>query len=184
MSSLNAQEMYQFMNERNIILSFVGDLTREVTTPLLQNIKKSINKLQIRKKTKTVLYDVIVECIDNISRHNVVTDTENKLLPEKSVMFIFCRDEHNFTVITGNHVYSERVKQLQHNLETINSSDNKKLKKLYDEVLSHKFKTGREQIGLGMIEIALSTGSKFKYEFREIGKGVSFYVQQVLVPLD
>lgn len=172
--SILAQDVYRFMDERNIFMSFVGDLTHQVTSTLLINIKKSINSLDAATAIKKKIYNITVECLDNITRHNINSDLSGKIPP---TIFIFSGDVEHYKIITGNHIHNADISVLTQRIEKANSLDKKGLQDLYRKKMLEKNTFG----GLGIIDIALKSGSKLSYEFKPVSENVSFFIFQTIV---
>jgi hypothetical protein len=168
------------MNERNILVSFVGDLEHDITSSLLQNIRKSINKTEPVKKVRTYLYDVIVECLDNMIRHNVKKPMSRFAGKIPSTLFVFSRQEGHYKIVTGNHIHNDSTQKLKEHLDQLNSLDKKSLRKFHDQLIARKFTT-HLQHGIGLVELAMKASGKLQYEFRPVEKDISFYIFQVSV---
>ena len=175
--NINAQDVYHFMNERNIVMSFVGDLSHEVIASLLANIRKSINSLETDAAVKEQLYSVVVECLDNITNYNF-TGQEGQFAGKiPPPLFIFSVGENQYKVITGNHVSNSSIPQLKEKLEKINSLEKNGLHDFHKKTTSEKEVKGE----IGIIDIAIKSGNKLSYEFRPVTDNVSFYILQTVV---
>lgn len=170
-------DVYKFMNERRIIMSFLGDFTHEIVTSLLNSLKKILDTTDMDFLLKKRFYAVVVECMDNISRHNIAVDKEN--IPNKNTATIFAISEHddNFKIQTGNYIFNSQIAPLTERLEKVNSLDRDGLKALYNEKILSKPEGG----GLGLIDVSIRSGCKLTYEFKKISDDVSFFILQTIV---
>jgi len=178
-----ALEIHQFMNERNVIMSFMGELTHQVTTSLLKNLKEDMNAANVDVVTQKRLYGIIVECLDNISKHWIALDIEKVLGRASPPIFMLSRVNNYYIILTGNHIPNEQIDLLVKKIELVNSLDKKGLQDFYRQTLAKESPLERDNAGLGIIDIALKSGNKLEYDFRPVTKDVSFYVIQARISL-
>ena len=178
-----ALEIHQFMNDRNVIMSFMGELTHQVTTSLLKNLKDDMNTANVDLITQKRLYGIIVECLDNISKHWIANDIEKILGRYSPPIFMLSRHKGFYYIITGNHIPNDQIDGLIKKIELVNALDKKGLQDFYRTTLAKESPLDRDNAGLGIIDIALKSGNKLDYEFRPVSKDVSFYVIQARIAL-
>lgn len=169
------------MNEKNIIMSFMGELTHQVTTSLLKNLKDTMTTSNVDIITQKRLYGIIVECLDNIAKHWIGLDIQKLIGRPSPPIFMLSKKDNDYYIITGNHVSNEQVKILGDKIEKVNALDKKGLQDFYRETLSKETVTTRDTAGLGIIDIALKSGNPLEYEFRKVSNTVSFYVVQAKI---
>lgn len=176
--TLAVHDVYKYMSDRHIIMSFLGDFTHKVVTSLLTSVKKIIDTTEMDFQLKKRFYAVVVECLDNISRHNFALEGED--LPAHHNVTIFTISEHpgHFTIQTGNYIHNKDVAALSAKLETVNSLDKDGLKSLYREKMLNSPEGGG---GLGIIDISLRTGCKITYDFKPVTNDISFFVLQTIL---
>jgi hypothetical protein len=178
-----ALEIHDYMNEKNIIMSFMGELTHQVTTSLLKNLKESMSLSNVDLITQKRLYGIIVECLDNISKHWAALNIQKILGRSSPPIFMLSKKDNYYFIVTGNHVANSQVDALVQKIELVNSLDKKGLQDFYREVLAKETPMDRDNAGLGIIDIALKSGNKLEYEFKPITPDVSFYVIQARISL-
>ncbi len=176
--TLAVHDVYQYMNERRIIMSFLGDFTHKVVTSLLSSVKRIIDTSDLDFQMKKRFYAVVVECLDNISRHNFALEGEQ--LPAKHSATIFTISEHDdhFTIQTGNYIHNKDVPSLSERLDKVNSLDRESLKALYREKMMESPEGGG---GLGIIDMSIRTGCKISFDFKPINGDISFFVLQTIL---
>lgn len=176
--SLEVHDVYKYMNDRHIIMSFLGDFTHKVVTSLLTSVKRIIDTAEMDFQMKKRFYAVVVECLDNISRHNFAIDGEQ--LPARHTATIFTISEYpgHFTIQTGNYIHNKNIPALAARLETVNNLDKEGLKALYREKMLSSPETGG---GLGIIDISLRTGCKISFDFKPVNDDISFFVLQTIL---
>ncbi|MBI3501926.1 MAG: hypothetical protein HY063_09035 [Bacteroidetes bacterium] len=179
-----ALEIHQFMNERNVIMSFMGELTHQVTTSLLKNLKEDMSNSNVDIVTQKRLYGIIVECLDNIAKHWIANDIEKVLGRYSPPIFMLSRSNGFYFIITGNHIPNNQIDLLIKKIELVNSLDKKGLQEYYRATLAKESPLERDNAGLGIIDIAIKSGNKLEYEFRPVTKEISFYIIQAKIPLN
>jgi Na+/phosphate symporter len=63
---IDAFNIYDNMDRNNILLSFKGDITSELLTSILQIMENKMDNMQEDSKTKKKVYNVLVECLQNL----------------------------------------------------------------------------------------------------------------------
>lgn len=178
-----ALEIHKFMNDRNVVMSFMGELTHQVTTSLLKNLKMDMNQANVDVLTQKRLYGIIVECLDNISKHWIASDIEKVMGRASPPIFMLSRTNGYYYIITGNHIPTDQTEQLVKKIELVNSLDKQGLQEYYRTTLAKESPLDRDNAGLGIIDIAMKSGNKLEYEFRPVSTNVSFYVIQARIQL-
>lgn len=178
-----ALEIHEYMNEKNIIMSFMGELTHQVTTSLLKNLKDSMSYSNVDLLTQKRLYGIIVECLDNISKHWAAIDIQKVMGRSTPPIFMLSKKDDCYFIVTGNHVANDQVEALAGKIDMVNSLDKKGLQDFYRQTLAKETPLTRDNAGLGIIDIALKSGNKLEYEFRPVSEHVSFYVVQARISI-
>jgi hypothetical protein len=178
-----ALEIHEYMNEKNIIMSFMGELTHQVTTSLLKNLKDNMTYSNVDLLTQKRLYGIIVECLDNISKHWIALDIQKVMGRASPPIFMLSKKDNCYYIVTGNHVPNDQADTLMKKIELVNSLDKKGLQEFYRQTLAKESPLDRDNAGLGIIDIALKSGNKLEYEFRPVTPTVSFYVVQARISI-
>ena len=171
------QDVYKFMSERHIIMSFLGDFTHEIVTSLLSSLKKILDATNMDYLHKKRFYAIVVECMDNISRHNITLEQNSMPLKHTSTIFAISEHPDSFKIQTGNYILNSQISALTQRLEKVNSLDKEGLKALYREKILAKPTGG----GLGIIDVSIRSGCKLSYEFKTISDDISFFILQTVV---
>jgi hypothetical protein len=173
-------DFYDKMERNNIMLSFKGDITSELLTSILQIMETKLDNMQEEPKTKKKVYNVLVECLQNLYHHmddvptsNISTADGQELI--RSAIFMIGKVENQYTIITGNYIRTVNVDSLRNRLEEINKLSKEELKDYYKSVLNNGEISIKGGGGLGMIDIARKTGQKINYNFMPIDDQHSFF---------
>jgi hypothetical protein len=167
------KDFHTLMCKKNIILLHKGNFSPIVIDPVIYLVQHNVKSKAVNIQKLT--FNVILEALQNLSHHSLAKNDE------KEAIFIISRKNNKHTISTGNFIKASKVKHLESQLEHILSLSKTDIKKLYNETLQKKQSGRNKEIGLGLIEIALESNKKFKYQFSKIDKTVSFYSFDVVV---
>lgn len=157
------------------MLSFKGEVTSDLLTSILQIMESKMEVLDESPKIKKKVYNILVECLQNLY-HHIDEDDTLTAANEKSALFMIRKsDEGDYSIMTGNYIANENVNHLKGRLDKINSMDKEELKDYYKEVLNNGEMSAKGGGGLGMIDIARKSGKKLDYSFSNIDNNFSFF---------
>lgn len=171
----NIHDFYNMMEDGNIMLSFKGEVTSDLLTSILQIMESKMEVLDESPKIKKKVYNILVECLQNLY-HHIDEDDTLTAANEKSALFMIRKsDDGDYSIMTGNYIANENVNHLKNRLDKINSMDKEELKDYYKEVLNNGEMSAKGGGGLGMIDIARKSGKKLDYSFINVDKNFSFF---------
>lgn len=174
---LEVFDFYDTMERKNIMLSFKGEVTPELLASILQIVENKLDKINEQPKIKKKVFNVLVECLQNLYHHYTRDSHIIKLKDdqEPSVIVMIAKNVSGYSIITGNYVANSNVDELKKRLEEINSMSKLELKELYKSVLSNGELSAKGGGGLGIIDIARKSGEKLEYGFIPFSNGASFF---------
>lgn len=185
MSLRNIYDLYQTMERDNTMLSFKGIVTSDLLTSVLHIMESKLNYIEESPKTKKKVYNVLVECLQNLYHHIDPAEANKSelanFLDAKSSLLLISKKEDNYEVRTGNYIQNEHVPNLKGKLDLINSMDKTELREYYKSILSNGEMSAKGTAGLGMIDIARKSGNKLDYEFLPVDDEVSFFCLNVKI---
>jgi hypothetical protein len=165
------------MSENQTILNYKGPIEFKTTELLLQKVKDDLEVHNIKKVLKKRVYNIMVECIENILRHNAAdpkTDIHPYIVLEKGTGEYF--------ITAGNLITNKEVEFLEEKLNIINKQDREGLLKMYDVQINKEDTVGKGGAGLGIITIAIKSDNKINYTFTPVNKRFSVFELHVSVP--
>ncbi len=170
---LDIYDFYDKMERNHILLSFKGDITSELLTSILQIMESKLENLQEEPKVKKKVYNVLVECLQNLYHHmdEVAANSDRT----RSAIFMIGKLDNQYTIITGNYIRAENVGGLDSRLTEINKLTPEELKDYCKKVLANGEMSAKGGGGLGMIDIARKTGQKLNYTLMPIDDKYSFF---------
>lgn len=168
------------------MLTFKGEVTFDLIDSILKIMEGRLEQLEDNRKTKKKVYNVLVECLQNLCHHIDFSDTstlgtEHDYLRKSAILIIFS-DDDAYHVATGNYIANENVNSLNGWLDEINSTTKDELRALYKRILDNEKFSDKGGGGLGFIDIARKSGQKLKYNFQKINDMYSFFSFQINIP--
>jgi len=178
----NIFEIYKQLEERNVIISFKGVMTSEILTTTLQIMESRMDKLEERPKIRKKIFNVLVECLQNLY-HHIDDDIDDKSTPQnkRNCLFILARENAAYIITTGNYIKPEDSPILEEKLDTINGMTRDELKSYYKQVLNEGTMSDKGTAGLGMIDIARKSGKKLEYDLTPINENLTFFSLSVRI---
>ena len=163
-----------------VLLDYKGEIVFETIDLLLNRLKKNPTYRAIRKSVQKKVYSVIVECIDNIYKHNI-TDKLSVNNRSISPYIMLAKEDDKYIISTGNVVTNDNIQNLRDDLVQINMLDKIGLKSLYAEIVNKDIISDEDGAGLGLITIALKTEEKIDYEFNLINNQYSYFQMKIII---
>jgi hypothetical protein len=167
-----AYQMYKSMKTNEINLVYEGEVTQEITKTFTSLTERSLAKTEESNMVQRKVFHVMVECLQNISKHADSLEGEE----EKRGIVMVSHGKESYNIITGNVIKNEKVPALKESLEMVNSLDKDDLSALYRKQMREGRLSDKGGAGLGLIDIAKKTGSKLGYQFKELNDDVSFFI--------
>lgn len=172
------------MERDHVILSFKGDITKDLLSSVYQIMEARIESGEEDQRRKRKFYSVLVECLQNMYHHMEALQTaggDNQPELSGSGIFMIGKSEEGYIVMTGNHILSSKIDGLKDRIDRINAMTPAELKAHYLEALGSTDYSEKGGAGLGIIEIARKSGNRIDYEFKSITTDYSFFTLSVRV---
>ncbi|MFN8436961.1 MAG: SiaB family protein kinase [Cytophagales bacterium] len=173
------QKLHDDLFSNHIILVYVGEFTQEITKSVLAMAEKNMETLNEESTIKKKVFNVMVECLQNICKHSEEFSPESTIF--NTAIFMIGKQNNVYTVATGNMLYNDRVDNLKSKLDRINSLDKDGLKELYKEALTNSELSDKGGAGLGFIDMARKSGQKLEYGFSKVNEEYSFFSFQTKI---
>ena len=166
---------YKLMKTNDVSLVYEGEITHAITKAFTSLTESAMAKTSESNSTQRKVFHVMVECLQNISKHAEEVDA-GKVYKEKRGVFLIHKDEDKYGVTTGNVISNDKIADLRDSLNHINSLDKEGLKKLHKEQIRGGTLSDKQGAGLGFIDIARKTGNPLQFHFLDIDEQSSFFI--------
>jgi hypothetical protein len=164
---------YKTMRNNEISLVYEGEITQEITKIFTAMTERNLEKNAESNTVQRKVFHVMVECLQNISKH---ADSMDEETDEKRGIVMISRDDDNYNIITGNVVKNDKVPEMTKNLDYINSLDKEELTALYKQQMKEGSLSSKGGAGLGFIDMVKKTGSKLIFQFQKLSDDASFFI--------
>ncbi len=171
-----AYQLYKTMKTNEINLVYEGEVTQEITKTFTSLTERNMAKSEESNQVQRKVFNVMVECLQNISKHGDTLTEDNEEEEERRGIVMVSRGEDSYKIITGNVIRNSKIPSLKESLEKVNSLDKKGLSTLYKQQIMESKLSEKGGAGLGLIDIAKKTGNKLSYQFKELNDTVSFFI--------
>jgi hypothetical protein len=169
-----AYQLYKTMKTNEINLVYEGEVTQEITKTFTSLTEKNMARSEEPNQVQRKVFNVMVECLQNISKHaDTLSDEADD---DRRGIVMVSKGDDSYKIITGNVIRNSKVPGLKESLEHINSLDKAGLSSLYKQQIVEAKLSEKGGAGLGLIDIAKKTGSKLSYQFKELNEDVSFFI--------
>lgn len=168
-------EFYKSMKEHEITLVYEGEITHQITKAFTSLTESNMAKEEESNTVQKKVFHVMVECLQNISKHADEYGTNEFLYSGKGI-FLVAKGKDDYTVTTGNALDNSKIPDLKAMLENINSLDKEELTELYKKQIKEGRLSDKGGAGLGFIDIKRKTGKNLEYHFLPIGESTSFFL--------
>lgn len=171
--------LFQDMQQDNLEYMYRGNFTSNITDTILTLAESNLATAETERKIKKKVYFIMVEGLQNITRHQTQEDSEAGEVPG---LFVVQRKKNGYFITTGNLIKQERIAFLKEIIEKINLLTPEQLKDYAREILDKGEMSDKGGAGLGLIEIAKKSGSKLYFDFKKINDSYSYFYMHNKIP--
>ena len=174
-------EFYTSMKAHEVKLVYEGKVTHQITKAFIALAEAQMEEDEEASRVQRTVFHVMVECLQNISRHADEFEPEEPVFSGKGI-FVVSNTDKAYCITTGNAIDNQKIPGLEEMLEQVNSLDGRKLKNLYMKQMREGRLSDKGGAGLGFIDIRRKTGEQLDYHFLPINEKVSFFLLTTLIP--
>lgn len=170
-------ELMRSTGKEDLNYIYRGEFTQTLQQHILSLAEKNIDREKISGKIKKRVFHIMVESIQNISRHG---DGQEESA-DNSAMFSIQKEKKWYYITTSNIIENSKIDNLKGKLDKVNSLDQTELDKFYREVLGNGQLSSKGGAGLGLIEMVRKSGNKLTYQIEKINDDIShFYLHSYI----
>ena len=171
-------EISQVMTDHELLFVYQDAVNSKTSESILSITEIRLNISGADKKVKRKVFNVLVECLQNISHHTEISATES--LKRPSVVVLGKSDNH-FFITTGNLIHNDNAAWLKEKIEVLNKLDKMGLKEIYKDTMVNTGFSPKGGAGLGLIDILRKSGNKVQAEFEKINDELSFFTMKAII---
>ncbi len=178
-----AEELVQSMREHDISFAYEGEITQQITLAFSALAEATLSKEDEMNLVQRRVYYVIIECLQNITKHADELKFKNSYYAPKGI-FMISKSESEYAITTGNPIENNKRDSLRLMIDHVNSLNKTELNEMYMKQISEGQISEEGGAGLGFIDIVRKTGRKLDYHFLEIDNNISFFILTSFVSRD
>lgn len=177
----NIVALEQMMDKNNIAMVWSGHLSSDIEKQFLSFTETKLTEDDIELKARRRVFSIMVECLQNISKHTAGFEIEKELgMPIAMIV----SEKGGMRLSTGNLIRNDKVSYLTEKLEEVNKYDKNGLKEFYRKSLSADELRSEKTGILGLIDIARKSGHELDFAFEKVSEEYSYYVLSVLIDVN
>lgn len=166
------------MHVSGIFLEYAGPIDHKKIDILLKRLKKTPEYLKLHKTTGKRVYAIVVEALENISRHSAKnTGGEAKIEPSVSIS----KEQDQVMIRTKNALFNYKVPELRKRLDHINELNAEELLIHYEKKINKELLPEENGAGLGFMIMRLKSGNKIEYTFTTLDSELSYFEVKISV---
>ena len=166
-------DLHRAMRDQSLILLYEGEFTQETIKSVLAMAERNMDSGAEGPSTKRKVFNVMVECLQNIVKHSDELIAQGYKDP--SAIFMIGRTDDKFSIMSGNPIKDVNIEAVQGKLEKVNSLDKEGLKEYYKEIIKSTTISEKGGAGLGFVDMARKSGNKLDFEFHKVDGEYSFF---------
>lgn len=172
-------DLHRTMTSEKLILVYEGDFTQETTKSILAMAERNLDSSGEDSGIKRKVFNVMVEALQNIVKHNSEQGQKAGSLVSQSAIFMISKDDTRYCVMTGNPIPKTSVARLTENLNVLNSKDKEGLKEMYKAIIKNTQISDKGGAGLGFVDMARKSGEKLEFLFPQVDSDSNFFCLKV-----
>ncbi len=176
-----AYKLFIDTQQDNLEYIYRGEFNIDITDNILSLAEESLKMSEQKLKIKKRVYFVMVEGLQNITRHQDLTTDD---IPVKPGFFVLQRKKYSYYITTGNLIHKSNIKLLESQIETVQRLNREELNEYYKLHLDGGKLSEKGGAGLGLIEMARKSKGKLSYNFRKINHDYYYFYLLTEIPFE
>lgn len=173
-SSTYVMDLNKIMSTHNFMLCYKGNFNQNMIKSILSMTEKKMNNSEEDVLIKKKVFNVLVECLQNISKSSMMVEGEQALL-------MIGKSGDNYEIYSGNIVLKNKKSELKQILNSITSFGKEELKRLHKLLMINDTLVNGGSIEVALIDIAKKTGNNIIYEFKDLDEHTTFFSLKTVI---
>jgi len=172
---------YKTIKANEIRLVYEGKITHQITKAFIALAEAQMVEDQEATRVQRIIFHVMVECLQNISRHADDHESGDNIYSGRGI-FMISKNSDIYCITTGNAILNDKIPALKKMIDQVNELDEPMLKDFYIKQMREGRLSEKGGAGLGFIDIRRKTGTKLEYYFLPISDNISFFMLTTTIP--
>jgi hypothetical protein len=172
-------KLFKAMQRDNLNYIYRGIFTDNITDNILALAETNLVKKEDPRALKRKVYNVMVEGLQNITKHQA--DIDESVINNYGV-FVLKKENLKYFITTGNLIENENIPALTAQIEQVNKLNEEELKAYHRQVLIEGKISSKGGAGLGLIDMARKSGNKLLFAFENVDDKYSYFYLHTEIP--
>jgi hypothetical protein len=172
-------KLFKAMQKDNLNYIYRGLFTANITDNILALAETNLVKKEDPRALKRKVYNVMVEGLQNITKHQADIDES---VENNNGVFVLKKENLKYFITTGNLIENENIPSLTAQIEQVNRLGEDQLKAYHRQVLVDGKISSNGGAGLGLIDMARKSGNKLLYAFEKVDDNYSYFYLHTEIP--
>lgn len=166
----------------DVVLDISGSITTDVIDRALHEMESRINLQQEANQMRKRVFNVFVECVQNLYHHiDPLPELVKSVGNDSYGAIILSKVGSCYRISTGNFIQNDKVGVIKDRIDQLNSLSRNEVKLLYRDILNNNEFSAKGGGGLGMLDIVRKAGNKLEYYFYPHTDGLVFFALDVYI---
>jgi len=157
----------------DVKLIYEGEINHDIMKVFTSLTENGLKTEEFKGQKK--VFNVMVECLQNISKHSDSADGRKHENTGNGI-FLIANNDQELNIVTGNTLRKEKESVVSEKIDHINTLSKEELREYYKKMLKENTISNKGGAGLGFIDIARKTQNKLSYSFNKINDEYSFFI--------
>ncbi|HKK61518.1 MAG TPA: SiaB family protein kinase [Bacteroidales bacterium] len=157
------------------LINYKGPFTFGTIDVLLTRFKLVSQEYDVKFVVYKRVISVMIEALENVFKYSDHFEDFIRHNDQYQPTFELVLNSESLVLNTGNPIRKEHVDILRKKIEKVNDKTRQELKALYVETITNGKFSSKGGAGLGLIEMAKTSGQNINYSFEPISEQFSWY---------
>lgn len=163
-----------------MVMLYEGEVNHEIIKSILHTLESYFEKTNIPRQAQKKVFNVVVECIQNIEKHTLSISSFNSFFTKRGSLMLL--ENKNFIEIySGNWVNQEQRAILIKKENQIKDKSKEQLREVYKQQLVNGAISSKGGAGLGFIDIARKTNNNIEFYFFDTKSDLNYFINKIII---
>lgn len=163
------------MSEHKFLLTYKGNISHDIIMAVLALAEKKMEIDGTIRSVKKKVFNVLIECLQNISYHAEVHNNS------RDGLIMIGKNDTEFVIYSSNLVSNDNIWLLKEKIDTVNKATREELNQMYIDKITDEPWNANGTAGLGLIDIVKKSGNKLNYVFAPRDENNSYFVMSTTI---
>lgn len=164
----------------SIIMLYEGEVNHEIIKSILHTLENYFESAGINRQSQKKVFNVVVECIQNIEKHSISQLSEKDLLIKRGSLLLL-EKKNSIEIYSGNFINNEQKSFLIKKGSQIKDKSKDQLREIYKQQLVEGSISSKGGAGLGFIDMARKANNNIEFYFFNVPNNINFFIYKVII---